>query len=110
MLIFGLSAGLSGLIRMVCRSHGLSAGDDFMHDDDDNDYGRDDDADGGSRGYPNVGATLSTDKPWIDDSDRDVLYPALSANVLQTLCFRRSVLILAYPGLVRLFFFGGFFF
>ena len=54
--------------------------------------------------YPNVGATLSTDKPWIDDSDRDVLYPALSAKVLQTLCFRRSVLILAYPGLVRLFF------
>ena len=60
--------------------------------------------------YPNGGATLSTDKPWIDDSDRDVLYPALSANVLQTLCFRRSVLILAYPGLVRLFFLVAFFF
>ena len=40
--------------------------------------------------YPGGGATLSTDKPWIGDSDRDVLYPALSAKVLQTLSFRRN--------------------
>ena len=35
--------------------------------------------------YPSGGAILSTDKPWIGDSDRDVLYPALSVKVGQTL-------------------------
>ena len=60
--------------------------------------------------YPGGGAILSTDKPWIGDSDRDALYPALSAKGLQTLCFRRNVLIHVYPGLVRLFLLIVFFF
>ena len=54
-LILGLSACLSGLIRMVCRSHALSEGDDFIDDGGDNGYDGDDDDDGGSRGLSKRG-------------------------------------------------------